>query len=208
MGTVPESVNPNSEIRRLLDVMPASGRMHTKIVNAPSQSQVINCGGSVWSLEHRPISINFGLWGQLSQPQRDLLLLRTVGWLRSSRWLRPELYQGGAVVGLIGMLVEWAQGDVVGVVVATGLGTIATTQIWRNTRGLAVELEADALALKVAQRRGYSEPEAAQHLMQAIKAVGQLEKRTGLTFNELIRSQNLSAITGLSTVDIPPDLRS
>ncbi|PZD73921.1 hypothetical protein C1752_01753 [Acaryochloris thomasi RCC1774] len=203
-----DSTNPNSEIRRLLDVMPASGRMNSKIVQAPLQSQVIDCGGSILRLEKRPITINFDLWSQLPQPQCDLLLLRTVGWLKSSRWLKPDLYQGGAVAGLVGTLVELVQGDAVGVVVAAGLGAIATTQIWRNTRGLPVELEADNLALKVAQRRGYSEPEAAQHLMQAIKAAAQLEKRASLTFNELIRSQNLLAIAGLSTVDIPQDLRS
>ncbi len=203
-----ESINPSPEIRRLLDVMPASGRMNSKIVSVASQTQVIDCGGSILRLEHRPIFLNFDLWSQLSQPQRDLLILRTVGWLKSSRWLKPELYQGGAVVGFIGTLVELMQGDAIGVVVAAGLGAIATTQIWRNTRGLPVELEADAFALKVAQRRGYSEPDAAQHLMNAIKAVGQLEGRTGLTFNELIRSQNLSAIAGFSTAVIPQELRS
>lgn len=205
---MPDSTNPNPEIRRLLDVMPASGRMNSKIIHAPLQGRVIDCGGSIWRLEQRPITINFDLWRQLPQPQRDLLLLRTVGWLKSSSWLKPELYQAGAIAGLLGTLVELAQGDAVGVTVAAGLGAIATTQIWRNTRGLPVDLEADNLALKVAQRRGYSEPEAAQHLMQAIKAAAQLEKRTSLTFNELIRSQNLSAIAGLSTVDVPQDLRS
>jgi len=205
---VSESVNPNPEIRRLLDVMPASGRMNSKIVSVASQLQVIDCGGSLLRLEHRPIFLNFDLWSQLSQPQRDLLILRTVGWLKSSRWLKPELYQGGVVVGLIGTLVELMQGDAVGVVVATGLGAIATTQIWRNTRGLPVELEADAFALNVAQRRGYSESDAAKHLMHAIKAVGKLEGRSGLTFNELIRSQNLSVIAGGASMDIPQELKS
>lgn len=200
---MPEALNPNTEIRRLLDVMPASGRMNSKIVSSPTQSVVIACGGSLLNLERRPISIHFGLWCQLPQPQRDMLLLRTVGWLKSSRWLKPKLYQGGVVVGLLGTLVELAQGDAVGVVAAAGLGAIATLQIWRNSRGLPVELEADTLALKVAQRRGYSESEAAQHLLDAIQAVSQLEGRASLTFNELIRSQNLRVIAGLSAVTLP-----
>ena len=205
---MPESINPNTEIRRLLDVMPASGRMNSKIISNSAQTTVIECIGSLLKLENRPISINFSLWEQLPQPQRDLLILRTVGWLKSSRWLKPELYQIGAVAGLIGTLVEFAQGDAVGVVIAAGLGAISTTQIWRNSRGLQVELEADSLALKVAQRRGYSKKEAAQHLMNAIKTTAPLEGRASLTFNELIRSQNLSAIADLSTIDIPQNLRS
>lgn len=203
-----ETFNPNAEIRRLLDVMPASGRMNSKIMSNSAQVTVIDYGGSLLNLENRPIAIHFGLWEQLPQPQRDLLILRTVGWLKSSRWLKPELYQGGVIISLLGTLVEFAQGDAMGVVVAAGLGAISTTQIWRNSRGLPVELEADNLALKVAQRRGYSEPEAAQHLMNAIKSVAQLEGRTALSFNELIRSQNLSTIAGLSTVDLPQDLKS
>ena len=35
-------MEPNIEIRRLLDVMPASGRMMTKIVSKPEQKQVID----------------------------------------------------------------------------------------------------------------------------------------------------------------------
>lgn len=193
--TVSTPLNCDAEIRRLLDVMPVSGRMNSKLVSNAAQTTMIECGGSLLNLEHRPISINFDLWSQLPQPQRDLLLLRTVSWLKTSRWLKPELYQACAGVGLVGTLVELAQGDAVGVVVAAGLGAIATLQIWRNSRGLAVELEADNLALKVAQRRGYSEAEAAQHLMQAIKATAQLEGQTGLNVDELLRCQNLDAIS-------------
>ncbi len=35
-------MEPNVEIRRLLDVMPASGRMTTKIVSKPEQAKVID----------------------------------------------------------------------------------------------------------------------------------------------------------------------
>ncbi|MGB7417465.1 MAG: DUF3318 domain-containing protein [Thermosynechococcaceae cyanobacterium] len=202
------AINPDSEMRRLLDVMPASGRMNSKLVNDAAQSAVIECGGSLLNLENRPISINFDLWSQLPQAQRDLLLLRTVGWLKSSRWLKPELYQVGVVVGLLGTLVELAQGDAVGLVVAAGLGAIATQQIWRNSRGLAVELEADHLALKVAQRRGYSKADAAQHLATAIKTAVQLEGRTGLNVNELLRCQNLDAISAQLTGDLANESKS
>jgi hypothetical protein len=37
-----DAMESNIEIRRLLDVMPASGRMMTKIVSKPEQQQVID----------------------------------------------------------------------------------------------------------------------------------------------------------------------
>jgi hypothetical protein len=180
--------------------------MHIKIVSQPNQPRVIDGQNSGLNLSDRPIEINFDLWGQLSQPQRDLLILRTVAWAQASRWLKPELYQGGVVLGLMGTLVEFVQGDVLGVMVAAGLSAIAATQIWRNSRGLRVDLAADQNALEVAQRRGYPEAEAAKHLHSAIQAVARLEGRSGLAFNELIRCQNLKAIAGLSAVDIPQTL--
>jgi len=39
----PKFMNPEPEIRRLLDIMPASGRMMSKIINKPPQSTVIDC---------------------------------------------------------------------------------------------------------------------------------------------------------------------
>ena len=83
-------------------------------------------------------------------------------------------------------------------IVAAGLSAIATTQIWRDSRGVQVDLDADQTALLVAQRRGYSEPEAAKHLMSAIEAVAQLEGHPNLSFNQLIRCQNLRRIAGLN----------
>ena len=71
-------MNPEPEIRRLLDVMPASGRMLTKIVSRPQQSQVIDTPFPLpWSQE-RPIFINFDLWRRLSKPQRDLVILSKI----------------------------------------------------------------------------------------------------------------------------------
>ena len=76
-------MEPTTEIRRLSDLMPASGRMMTKIVGKREQTKVIDCAFPLpWNQERR-ILINFELWFRLSQPQRDLLLLRTVSWLTS-----------------------------------------------------------------------------------------------------------------------------
>lgn len=196
-------MNPEPEIRRLLDVMPASARMLTKILSKPQQPQVIDCAFPLpWS-QTRPILINFDLWRRLPKPQRDLLILSTTSWLTSIKWFKPEAYQGVTLVALIGGIVELVQGDAVGVVVAGGLTAIASTQIWRNSRSSQLLLEADEAAIRVALRRGYSETEAAQHLLSAIEAVAQIENRPSLNFTELIRSQNLRAIAGLSSVGVP-----
>ncbi len=196
-------MNPEPEIRRLRDVMPASGRMLTKIISKPQQTTVIESPfPQPWSGD-RPIYINFDLWRRLSKPQRDLLLLRTVSWLMNIKWFKPDLYQGVVLAGLLGGMVELLQGDAVGVVVATGLSAIAGSQIWRSSRSSQSELDADADAIKVAQRRGYSETEAAQHLLAAIESVAEIEGRLSLNFTELIRSQNLRAIAGISPVGVP-----
>ena len=200
-------MEPNAEIRRLLDVMPASGRMMTKIVSKPEQACVIDSPFPLpWSQE-RPIFINFDLWRRLAKPQRDLLLLRTVSWLIGVKWFKPDIYQGVVLTGLLGAMVELTQADAVGVVVAGGLMAIATTQIWRGSRSSQTQLNADEAALRVAQRRGYSQTEAAQHLLSAIEAVAQIEGRPSLNFTELIRCQNLRAIAGLSPVGIPEKIK-
>ena len=73
------------------------------------------------------------------------------------------------------------------------------TRIWRSNRSSQVELNADEGAIRVALRRGCKEAEAAGHLLGAIEAVAQIEGRS-LDFNELIRCQNLKAISGISAV--------
>lgn len=199
---------PTAEIRRLLDVMPASGRMLSKIVSKPEQQRVIDCSLPLpWSQE-RPIYINFDLWRRLSKPQRDLLILRTVSWLTGVRWFKPDIYQGIVVAGLLGAMVELVQGDAVGVVVAGGLAAIAGNRIWRTSRSQESELNADEAAIRVAQRRGYSETEAARYLLSAIEEVAQLERRHSLDFMELIRCQNLRAIGGLSPVRTPETFKN
>ncbi len=200
-------MDPTPEIRRLLDVMPASGRMITKIVSKPEQRQVIDSPFPLPWNQERPIFINFDLWRRLAKPQRDLLLLRTVNWLTGVKWFKPDVYQGVVVAGLLGAIVELVQGDAVGVVVAGGLTAIAGNRIWRTSRSQESELNADEAAIRVAQRRGYSETEAAQHLLSTIEAVVQIEGRPNLDFTELIRCQNLRVIAGLSPVGVPDRLK-
>lgn len=200
-------MNPDPETRHLIELMPASGRMLCKLVNKPEQPKVIDASLPLpWS-QTRPISINFDFWSQLSRPQRDLLFLRTVSWLTGVKWFRPNLYQGLVLAGAVGAVVETVQGDAVGALVAGALTTIAGTQIWRSTQSNRVELEADEAGLRVAQRRGYSEADAARALLGAIEAVAKIEGRPSLSFTELVRCQNLRAIAGLSPFGAPDTIR-
>lgn len=198
----------NAEIRRLLDLMPASGRMMTKIVSKPEQRQIINSPLPFPWQQQRQVYINFDLWRRLSKPQRDLLLLSNISWLTGIKWFKPDIAQGVVLAGLLGTAVELVQSDPVGVVIGAGLSAFASAQIWRNSRSSKVELEADEAAIKVAQRRGYSESEAAQYLLSAIETAAQIEKRSSLNFVDLIRCQNLRAISGSSPVSVPASERS
>ncbi|MCC5619459.1 DUF3318 domain-containing protein [Nostoc sp. CHAB 5836] len=196
-------MEPNVEIRRLLDVMPASARMTTKIVSKPEQAKVIDASfPQPWN-QARPIYINFDLWRRLTKPQRDLLLLQMVSWLTGVKWFKRDIYQGAVLAGLLGGLLEAGQSDIVGVAVAGGLSAIAAFGIWRTNKSQESELNADTAAIRIGQRRGYSEVEAAQHLLSAIEAVAKIEGRSSLNFTELIRCQNLRAIAGLSAVGMP-----
>ncbi|MDZ8053082.1 MAG: DUF3318 domain-containing protein [Aulosira sp. ZfuVER01] len=196
-------MEPNAEIRRLLDVMPASGRMIAKIVSKPEQAKVIDAFFPLPWNQERPIYINFDLWFRLTKSQRDLLLLQMVSWLTGVKWFKPNIYQGLVLVGLLGGLVESSQSDVVGVAIAVGLSAIASFRIWRTNKSSELELNADIAAIRIAGRRGYSEAEAAEYLLSAIEEVAKIEGRSGLNFTELIRCQNLRAIAGLSSVGIP-----
>lgn len=200
-------MNPDSEIRRLLDIMPASGRMKTKIVSQPQQATAIDYQLPLPWTQERIIRINFELWSQLTGPQRDLILLSAVHWLTANTWLKPDWYQGLFLAGTVGGIVELVQGDAIGMVIAGGLSAIAVIQIRRTNRSLERELEADAAAIRVAQRRGYSEAEAAKHLLMGIQAMARIGGQTTPTFNQLIRCQNLRAIAGLSKTGIPETLQ-
>jgi len=200
-------LNTEIEIRRLLDLMPATGRMLTKILSKPGQSSVIDAALPKPWASTRPIAINFDLWSQLTQPEQDLLLLRTTCWVTGVKWLRPSWMQGAVAVGALGTGIELLQSDPVGILIAGGLTALAANQIWRKNYSARTELEADEAALRVAQRRGYDEAGAARALLMAIEHVAQIEGRTTLSFTELVRSQNLRMLSGLSPVSVPETAR-
>ncbi|MBM0740861.1 DUF3318 domain-containing protein [Phormidium sp. CLA17] len=196
----------DSEIRRLMDLLPASGRMMTKLMSKPEQRHVIDHPFPMPWMTARPVWVNFNLLSQLSRPECDLLVLRTVSWITSIKWFRPNWYQAAVLAGLMGITVEAVQADAVGMIAAGALSAIAGTQIWRENHSTQKELDADETALQVAQRRGYTETEAVQALLSAIEAVAQIEGRN-LTLNDLLRSQNLRAIAQISPIGIPANLR-
>lgn len=201
-------MNPDVEIPRLRELMPASGRMVAEIVSQPSQRQVILAPmPRPWQSRY-PVNINLQLWARLPEPQRDLAFLRQVCWLTAVRLLKPDLYQGLTVVGVAGALIELVQLDAVGALTAGGLGALAGVQAWRSSRGPRAELRADEAAVQVALRRGYSEADAARHLLASVESIAYVEGRSGLSFVELIRSQNLRTLAGLSAVPVPDELRS
>lgn len=204
-----KTVNLDQEITRLLDIMPASGRMFAKIVHKPQQSQVILAPiPKPWGATTRPIYINFDLWRKLSRGQRDLLLLASISNVLGVQWFKPNIYQGIAIAGLAGLLVEATQKDAVGMIVAGSLTAIAVSQIWRNNRSLQKYLEADEKAVKTAARRGYTEVEAAKYLFTAIEILPELENRPSLDFVELLRCQNLRVMGNISPLGIPEKVRN
>ena len=198
-------VNTNAEITRLKDLMPASGRMKTRIVIEDRQSTVVETPfPRPWQRSH-VITINWGLWQELTVSQRDLLFLHNVCWLMSVKLVKPELYQGVAEVGLLGTVFELFQTDAVGLVAAGGLTAIAASQVWRSNTGNQAKLDADDTAIRVAQRRGYSERDAVRHLLEAIETVPLIEGRGGMNYPELLRAQQLKSRLG--TVNTPPAAR-
>ncbi|MEM6838112.1 MAG: DUF3318 domain-containing protein [Cyanobacteria bacterium P01_C01_bin.120] len=198
-------VNTNAEVTRLKDLMPASARMKTRIVIDERQSTVVTTPfPRPWHKSH-VITLNWRLWQELSASQRDLLFLHHVSWLGAVRLIKPELYQGVAAVGLLGTIFELFQADAVGILAAGGLTTIAASQIWRSNTGNQAKLNADDAAIRVAQRRGYSERDAVRHLLEAVEAVPLIEGRGGMNYTELMRSQQLKSRLG--TVNVPPPER-
>ncbi|MEB3281018.1 MAG: DUF3318 domain-containing protein [Lyngbya sp.] len=200
-------MNQDAEIYHLLDLMPASGRMMTQLVSKPQQKTVIESPFPLPWKPMRKIFINLELWQNLARPQRDLLLLRTVSWVSNIRWVKLNINQGVALAGIVGTVIEIYNQDAVGVMLAGSLAALGLTQIWKSNHSSQIELEADEMAIRVAQRRGYTEAEAARALLQAIERVAEIEGRTSLTFLELIRSQNLRVIAKLSPVGIPDNIR-
>lgn len=198
--------NPEPEILRLLDLLPASARMTVKLVSRPEQFSVLVAPFPLPWKRDRPIYVNFDLWRRIPRPQRDLLMLRQACWVMGVRWVEPSWYQGAALVGLASAAWQMSQGDALGAVASGGLAGLAGWQIWRNTQRTERELEADLDAISVANRRGYSEPEAARALLEGIETVAQLERRPGMEFVELLRCQRLRAIAGLSPLGTSREL--
>jgi hypothetical protein len=189
---------PETEIARLCELMPASGRMYIKIQSKPEQRQVIEMSFPLPWQRQKFITINFDLWQRLLQGQRDLILLRSVSWLLGVKWFKTDIYQGATAIGVVASLGEFFEGDLVGLVGAGGLTILAAMQVWRVNRSPQRDLEADEAAIKVAVRRGYREAEAARHLYTGIERLAQLNGRSQLEFAELMRCQNLKAMVGLS----------
>ncbi|APB33327.1 hypothetical protein GlitD10_1009 [Gloeomargarita lithophora Alchichica-D10] len=197
----------DTEIGRLLDLLPASSRMKLRVISQPQQVEILTVPFPwPWRTEW-PVPINFELWQNLTEPQRDLLFLRTDRWLRGIAWFRPGWSQGLILAGSVAVAFQGVQADGVGVLVGAGLAGVALRQLLRNYRSPAYELQADESAVTIAQRREYTEVAAAGALLSALEQQAQLERR-GLTFNELVRSQNLRVLAGLSTVAVPSYYRT
>lgn len=192
-------VNPDQEIPRLRELMPASGWMKTRIRSNPAQPKVITTAPRRPWKKTYPISINFDLWGRLSIPERDLLFLQTIAWVTGTNPLKLDVPKGVAMAGVAATLFETFQGNAVGMLMAGGVTAIAATRVWRDSRGPADAMIADEDAIQVASRRGYSRVEAAQALATAIETVGRIEGRRSLNFNDVLRCQNLNAIAGPPT---------
>jgi hypothetical protein len=196
-------MNINEEIARLRDLLPASWRMTTSIKSKPDQPEPITSSQILPWAKGAQVEINFRLWRQLIEAERDLLILREISWRQQTKWLQTGAYQGVAALALAGGIVEAVQGDVTGMAIAILLGTIGVNQILRGNKSSQVQVEADNDAIAVAQRRGYAEAEAARALLEAIPAAAKLSGRNTPEFVELIRCQNLKAIAGLSKTTIP-----
>lgn len=194
-------VDLNSEISRLRELMPASGRMKTRLDFNDKQPQVIAAPTPRPWQKSYPITINLSRWLQLSEPQRDLLFLRAVCWVTSSSLLKPNGYVITAAGGLLATGIELVQTNAVGILAAGGLTTLAVVQAWRRAQGPQQAIAADEQAVRVALRRGYSEVDAVQALLAALEAVPALEG-SAPSVTDLIRCQNLRARLGLSGVRV------
>ncbi|MEM8545692.1 MAG: DUF3318 domain-containing protein [Cyanobacteria bacterium P01_H01_bin.119] len=193
-------INPDQEIPRLRELMPASGWMKTRIRSAPSQSQAIATDAPRPWRSIYPLYINFNLWGQLSVPERDLLFLQHISWVTSTNPLKLDVPRTVAAVGAAATLFEIFQGNAVGILMAGGVSAIAATRVWRDSKGPSSKIMADEAAIYVAQRRGYSRSDAARHLASAIETAARIEGRRSLAFNDVLRCQNLNAIAGPAPV--------
>ena len=196
-------MNINEEIARLRDLLPASWRMTTSIKSKAELFKPIASLPILPWQKGTQVNVDFRLWRQLPEAQRDMLLLYEVSWRQQTKWLQTGVYQGVAAIALIGGIIETVQGDVTGIAIALLLGTIGINQILRTHKSSQVQVQADNEAIEIAQKRNYSQVEAARALLEAIPAIARLMGRSTPEFTELIRCQNLRAIAGLSKTTIP-----
>ncbi|MEM9771878.1 MAG: DUF3318 domain-containing protein [Cyanobacteria bacterium P01_D01_bin.73] len=184
----------SSEMYRLRALIPASGRMVVKIVDAPEAVQTIASEFPYPWQRNRAIAIDFDRWLQLPEPQRDLLFLREVCWLTGMRWFEPQWQQGVALLAAVVTTFELAQGDGVGAIAAGALAGGAGWQWWQQRRSPERQVDADRGAIAVAQRRGYDTVAAATALLAGIEAIAVLDGNSGLSFTDQVRCQNLRGI--------------
>jgi hypothetical protein len=196
-------MSSEQEILRLLDLLPASWRMSTKIIFKSDRETTVSSTPILPWARSTLITIEPKLWMQLSVVHRDLLLLREVSWRQQAKWFKLGTYQAIALLSFLGGMFELMQGDTVGIAIGIMLTTVAVEQVRRRSKGTQTQIAADNEAIQVAQRRGYTESAAARGLLDAVQFVAKLEGRSNLEFTELVRCQNLRAIAGLSPVRVP-----
>ncbi|MCS6959970.1 MAG: DUF3318 domain-containing protein [Pseudanabaenaceae cyanobacterium SKYGB_i_bin29] len=198
--------HPSSEISRLLDLLPASWRMHTIVAQRPDQAQVITSTPILPWRRDTQIKINFRYWFNLPVNERDLLFLAEVSWRQQTQYFQWGTYQLVSLFALAGTIWETIEGDIPGLAVGVLLIAIAWKQIDRQSKSAKTFLESDNEAIRVAQRRGYTDVVAARSLLEGIQNAAKLEGRQIPSFTELIRCQNLRSLAGISKITVPSEV--
>ncbi|MEM9512596.1 MAG: DUF3318 domain-containing protein [Cyanobacteria bacterium J06642_2] len=187
--------NPQEEIQRLRDLLPASLR---PLLTIEAMSYGYPDGDRLLRVKPRPpwqptgtLQIDFSRWLSIPQAQRDLLFLREAGWFDGRNWLQPGLYQGLAVSGALATLLELTLHNPLSVVLAGGVTGLAVRQIWTGMNSDTAQFDADEFALRRAQYRGYDRRSAARHLVLALENVQRVDKRD---VQVVMRLQRLKAI--------------
>ena len=184
--------DPQQEIQRLRDLLPASLRPLLAIAPAQGVTDRLICvrPRPPWN-PNGTIEVQFSRWMSLPQAQRDLLFLREAGWFDGRNWLQPGLYQGIAAAGTLATVLELALHNPLSVLLAGGVTGLAVRQVWQNVNSDNAQFDADEFALRRAQYRGYDRRDAARHLLRGLETVQQVDRTDVLT---VLRLQRLQAI--------------
>jgi Protein of unknown function (DUF3318) len=200
----------SQEIMRLEDLLPASWRMQTKVIGGLERVPLIISTAPVPWANRTKISLNLRLWSQLSRSQRDLIFLQEVAGRLSTRWFAPGIYQGLTLLALCATIWQLTQSDIAGGAVGLLLTLLVADRVKRRQSGLQARLRADEESIRIAQKRGYDQKEAARSLLAGLEAKAMITESNGRAdlavdyqFELLIRCQNLRAIAGISDVVIP-----